>query len=95
MADDNEIRGGAAPALAAHSKDASTAGPTPASSATGEPMPPKTSFRDGIADAIDAVSAQGARVATPAADFVREQPFAALAVMGVACFAFGLLLGRR
>ena len=33
---ENQFEGGSGPALAAHSKDASTAGPTPASSATGD-----------------------------------------------------------
>jgi ElaB/YqjD/DUF883 family membrane-anchored ribosome-binding protein len=33
--DENQVQGGSGPALAAHSKDASTPGPTSASSATG------------------------------------------------------------
>ena len=36
---ENDYRGGAAPALAAHSKDASTPGQTPASSAKPSPQP--------------------------------------------------------
>jgi ElaB/YqjD/DUF883 family membrane-anchored ribosome-binding protein len=40
---ENETEGGAGPALAAHSKDGSTPGPTPASSATGQDAAPSSS----------------------------------------------------
>jgi ElaB/YqjD/DUF883 family membrane-anchored ribosome-binding protein len=40
---ENQNEGGAGPALAAHSKDGSTPGPTPASSATGREATPSSS----------------------------------------------------
>jgi ElaB/YqjD/DUF883 family membrane-anchored ribosome-binding protein len=95
MAEESGNRGGAAPALAAHSKDASTPGPTPASSASENPLPHAASVREQAIDALDASSKQAAQAVTPAADFIRAQPFAAVAMMGGMCFALGLLLRRR
>ena len=57
---------GAGPALAAHSKDASTPGPTPASEASGT-VKPATDSGDAISHALQ-----------QATDFVRDQPLASM-----------------
>jgi ElaB/YqjD/DUF883 family membrane-anchored ribosome-binding protein len=54
---ENEVRGGAGPALAAHSKDASAPGQSPASSATGNQwdagdMPDKSDAAHGSVDRV-------------------------------------------
>jgi len=46
--DENQTVGGSGPALAAHSKDASAPGPTPASSATGSDAAPSSSVRETV-----------------------------------------------
>jgi DUF883 C-terminal glycine zipper region len=75
MSDSTE---GAGPALAAHSKDASTPGHNPASAATGE----ASSVREG------GESAQ--RLLQQAEDCVRAQPLVSMAV----CVAVGLVAGK-
>ncbi len=101
--DEDELIGSAKPALAAHSKDASTAGQTPMSSKTGDakPMPEtggdkaQTSVRDMAENVRTTLSDHGGRAADQAMEFVRAQPLIALSVTGAICFAFGVLLGRR
>ena len=101
---ENKTPGSAAAALAAHSKDASTAGQTPASSTMGESSGAKatdgvehirTSVREAAGNAREALAGQGGYAVDQAENFIREQPFVALAVTGMACLALGLLLGRR
>ena len=60
---------GAGPALAAHSKDASTPGPTPASEASGTVKP--------ASDSGDAIS----HALQQATDFVRDQPLASMGIL--------------
>jgi len=74
----SEIAEGAGPALATHTKDASTPGPTLASAATGAALP---AGNDG--ETI-------ARLLKQVTDFVQRQPFASMA----ACMVGGLLCGR-
>jgi hypothetical protein len=74
---------GAGPALAAHSKDASTPGHNPASKTMGKPHP----IHEG-GDAAQRLLQQGE-------DCVRAQPLASMAVcVAVGLFA-GMLLSRR
>jgi glycine zipper-containing protein DUF883 len=80
MSDSTE---GAGPALAAHSKDASTPGNNPASETTGKPHP----LQEG------GEAAQ--RLLQQAEDCVRAQPLVSMAVcVAVGLFA-GILLSRR
>jgi ElaB/YqjD/DUF883 family membrane-anchored ribosome-binding protein len=108
---ENKSPGSAGPALAAHSKDASVPGQTPASSTAGHQDPPRTgefgqtlregaeAARETIRDAAEntraILSERGGRAAGQTADMVREQPFVAMAITGVACLAIGILIGRR
>ena len=73
---------GAGPALAAHSKDASTPGPTPASEASGTIKP--ASDGEAISHALQ-----------EAADFVRGQPIASMGIFIIAGIIIGKMLGRR
>lgn len=108
--DENKVEGGAGAALAAHSKDASAPGATPASSATGNDQEaPGTIFETAsrlagqVGSSISDMAGTGrkdlpdmsGRVADQAAEFVRERPFAALVITGVVCLMMGVLLGRR
>jgi len=74
---------GAGPALAAHSKDASTPGPTPASEASGTVKP--------ASDSGDAIS----HALQQATDFVRGQPLASMGSFVIAGIAIGKVLSRR
>ncbi len=85
-------RGGAAPALAAHSKDAATPGPTAASGTKGRNAPGDSSSR-GKANAN--LSASACRAMDQATTFVSEQPIVAIAVAGVVGIALGVLFARR
>jgi ElaB/YqjD/DUF883 family membrane-anchored ribosome-binding protein len=103
--------GGAGPALAAHSKDGSVPGQTPASEAIGRPASSSASnmapqARDAVSNAAsaayssaaqarDMVSERGGRAADQVGQFVREQPVLALMMTGVLGLTLGLLLGRR
>ncbi len=115
--DESQVVGGAGPALAAHSKDASAHGATQASRATGNDVRTSSSVSDDGtrisgevreaagqvgSSALDparsarkSLSEPGGHAAERAVEFVREQPFVALAVTGAACLALGILLGRR
>ena len=74
---------GAGPALAAHSKDASTPGHNPASQATGEArLPPEGG------EALQHLLQQ-------AVDFVRAQPLVSMAVCITGGLVAGKLLNRR
>jgi ElaB/YqjD/DUF883 family membrane-anchored ribosome-binding protein len=81
----DENTGGAGPALAAHSKDASAPGQTPASEASVKPKRPR-SGEDG--DAI-------VRMAYRLTDLVREQPIASMAVSVAIGVLISKMLGRR
>jgi hypothetical protein len=81
----DENTGAAGPSLAAHSKDASARGQTPASEATGKPMQPQAG-EDG--DAI-------IRMANQLTDLVRQQPIAAMAVSVAIGVLMSKVLGRR
>ena len=81
----DENTGAAGPALAAHSKDASAPGQTPASEATAKPKQPRTS-EDG--DAI-------VRMANQLTDLVRQQPIASMAVSVAIGVLISKVLGRR
>ena len=74
---------GAGPALAAHSKDASTPGPTPASEASG-PVKPASDSGEAISQALQ-----------QATDFVRGQPLASMGIFIVAGMFIGKVLSRR
>ena len=73
---------GAGPALAAHSKDASTPGPTPASEASGAVRPASDSGET-ISHALQQVT-----------DFVRGQPLASMGVFVIAGIVIGKVLSR-
>jgi hypothetical protein len=75
--------GGAGPALAAHSKDASAPGQTPASEASGEVR--------SVPEAGEAAQ----RLLQRTADFVRAQPLVAMAAFIAAGMAVGKLRNRR
>ena len=79
MSDSTE---GAGPALAAHSKDASTPGHNPASKATGEARPHEGG--EALQDLLD-----------QAVDFVRAQPLVSVAVCIAFGLVAGKLLSRR
>ena len=70
---------GAGPALAAHSKDASTPGPTPASQASGA-VKPASDSGEAISHALEKTT-----------DFVRGQPLASMGIFIIA----GMFCGFR
>ena len=108
---ENYTEGGAGPSLAAHSKDGSTRGQTPASEATGQPATPSAGnmgqqARDAVSNAAasangvlgqarDMVSERGGQAADQLGQFVRAQPVLALMVRGLLCLTLGVFLGRR
>jgi hypothetical protein len=73
--------GGAGPALAAHSKDASTPGQTPASQASASSPPANVETVVRLADQL--------------AEFVRQQPLAAMAAALLLGATTGKIFGRR
>jgi hypothetical protein len=81
----DEKTGGAGPALAAHSKDASALGPTPASEASPKPKQPRS---EGDGDAI-------VRMANQLTDLVRQQPITSMAVSVAIGVLISKMLGRR
>jgi hypothetical protein len=87
-----ETRGGAGPALAAHSKDASAPGQTAASTTTGRNAPGGLARNGGSAESLSAMSC---RAMDEGAAFIREQPFIAMAATGAICLAIGLMVARR
>ena len=74
---------GAGPALAAHSKDASIPGPTPASQASGA-VKPASDSGEGISHALQQVT-----------DFVRGQPLASMGTFIIVGIVIGRVLSRR
>jgi hypothetical protein len=74
---------GAGPAIAAHSKDASTPGPTPASDASGAVKP--------ASDSGEAIS----YALQQATDFVRGEPLASMGIFIIAGIVIGKVLSRR
>ena len=97
---EEQPEGGAGPAIAAHSKDATSRGAT--SGATGNATPPSS----GASETVNRLAGQAqenlrqsgetaTRAAGQVSEFVRAQPFTILAVTGIACFAIGLLVARR
>ncbi len=107
--EENQTIGTAGAALAAHSKDGSVPGPSPASSATVSQDQPgdvsetaseaagriTSSVHNVLGNARQSIFEQGGHAGDQAAEFIREQPLVALAIMGAACFALGFLLARR
>ncbi len=106
---ENGVSGGARAALAAHSKDASAHGQTPASGvmgdhghASGGPGTVREgaghvgeAVREAVGNAREALSGQGGRALDQTAEFIRGQPLAAMAITGAVCLALGMLLSRR
>ena len=86
--DENDIRTGAGPALAAHSKDASAPGPTAASSATGESRHPEgktgAQMQQACGQAVDNVR-----------NFATDNPAGALGLAAAMGLFIGLMVGRR
>ena len=98
--DDKHIEGGAAPALAAHSKDAATSSSNPAASTTGAPS--TKSPIDGVSDTVSKLAGQARGqlaehgiTADQATDFVRERPLTALLAAGGLGLILGMLVARR
>jgi len=99
---ETQAQGGAGSAIAAHSKDASAPGQTPASSATGDVQGQVGSVGDRLTESASNaaeqtgqdVSGQGNRLASRGLAFVRERPLLALALTAAACFSLGFV-GRR
>jgi ElaB/YqjD/DUF883 family membrane-anchored ribosome-binding protein len=79
----SESTEGAGPALAAHSKDASTPGHNPASAATGK------------ADTLNEGEEMAQHLLQQAEDFVRAQPLVSMAVFIAVGVIAGKLLSRR
>jgi ElaB/YqjD/DUF883 family membrane-anchored ribosome-binding protein len=99
---ENQVEGGAGPALAAHSKDASATGHTPASQATADATSPRaaagrvaSTVSDAASRVHDTVSGQAGQAANQAGEFVRTQPLLALAGFGLVCLLVGVLIGRQ
>ena len=82
----------AGPSLAAHSKDASTPGPAPASSAMG---PATSSASQATREMRDTASEQAGQVTDQLGEYVRQQPMTALAITAGLFLVLGWLLGRR
>lgn len=106
----NQDIGGARPALAAHSKDASAPGQTQASSAKPEEKSRESStgcdaykgVKEGVEhvraaaeQAAETISAEANRTVEQASEYVRQQPFTALALISVLSLAVGVFIGRR
>ena len=53
-----------------------------------------SSVRDAAASARDTIATRGSQAMESTGQMVREQPFTALAVTGIACFAIGMMIGR-
>ena len=106
---DDKVEGGAGPALAAHSKDASTPGAAPASAAANNGTQRGSASTPG-SDTITQLSGEVQKEASQAADsaskafentseqlsmFVRDRPLAALLGAGVVGLVVGVILSRR
>ena len=68
--DDKHIEGGAAPALAAHSKDAATSSSNPAASTTGAPS--TKSPIDGVSDTVSKLASQARDAAGKASSSISD-----------------------
>ncbi len=101
-----KIEGGAGPALAAHSKDASKPHTSVANEAADTVSGLAGQMREAVGHAAssvseaanaagETVSRQTSRAADQAAEFVREQPLVALLATGAICFMLGTLISRR
>jgi ElaB/YqjD/DUF883 family membrane-anchored ribosome-binding protein len=66
--DENQVKGGSGPALAAHSKDASTPGATAASSATGNPAGGATSATETVTNMSGQAREAAGRVGASVSD---------------------------
>jgi hypothetical protein len=86
--DENTKLGGAGPALAAHSKDGSTPGPTPASSATGDKAefhgPSDAQVQQAYGQAVDHLR-----------DFAEDNPIGSLLAAAGVGLVLGMILARR
>ena len=88
----SENIGGAKPALAAHSKDGSAPGQTPASEASA----PKAALpSDSISDTLNSMGDTLNKMTGEACAFAKEQPLATAAIVVLTGMLIGLLLGRR
>jgi hypothetical protein len=76
--------GAAAPALAAHSKDGSVPGPTPASMASGDQGDAQDEAQQAYVQAVDRVR-----------DFAAENPVGSLLTAASVGLLLGLIVGRR
>jgi hypothetical protein len=76
--------GAAGPALAAHSKDGSVPGPTPASSATGDHGDAQEQAQQAYNQAVDQVK-----------DFAAENPVGSLLAAAGLALVLGLTVSRR
>ena len=54
----------------------------------------KSTVRDAAEQARDTISTRGGQAMESTGQMVRDQPFMALAVTGIACFAIGMMVGR-
>lgn len=97
---EKQIDGGAGPALAAHSKDASVPSHDPKSSMTGGT--PRMASANGLGGAVANVASQARdRFTAPGGgaeqvgDYVRENPITALLATGLAGLILGGIIARR
>jgi len=97
---EKQIDGGAGPALAAHSKDASVPSHDPKSSMTGGK--PHAASASGLTGAVTNVASQARdRFTAPGGgaeqvgDYVRENPITALLATGLAGLILGGIIARR
>jgi hypothetical protein len=81
---ENSNLGAAGPAIAAHSKDGSVPGPTPASSATGDQGDAQAEAQQAYDQAVD----QGR-------DFAAENPVGLLLAVAGVGLVLGLIVARR
>ncbi len=99
---EKQIDGGAGPALAAHSKDASVPSHDPKSSMTGGTPHTASTSATGLGSAVTNVATQARdRFTAPGGgaeqigDYVRENPIMALLATGLAGLILGGIIARR
>ncbi len=99
---ENQIDGGAGPALAAHSKDASVPSHDPKSSMTGGVPHTASASAGGLTSAVANVASQARDRFTGAGggaeqigEYVRENPITALLATGLAGLILGGIIARR
>ncbi len=99
---ENQIDGGAGPALAAHSRDASVPSHDPKSSMTGGTPRTAGATASGMTGAVANVASQARDRFTASGggaeqigDYVRENPITALLATGLAGLILGGIIARR